>query len=366
MPQVPFRPQAVFLGMFIGTCGCTGGDPGAPATSAGATSTGSTAPATSEAPEVTGSTGDAPTTTADPSGASTGTSTGEGESYCGDGKIDPGEACDDGPDKAADGACTHQCAAAACGDGLVWAGVETCDLGDGNSSEYGGCDGCQLAAHCGDGIVDEGFEVCDLGGLNGTGISTGKEPPCRATCTWQGRVVFVTSQAYTGALGGLDGADIRCRDRAKAVGLDNANTFRAWLSDGLQSPSTRFQQIDLQKVPYMLRSGRVIAADFAELVDEGPRTGISIDETGAMVTEQFVWTNTTGLGGVLHPVDHCDSWTSAGARDEAMRGLNGLAVEMGPAWEAWQAERQWTVALVAGCNSARRLYCFEDGYPAED
>ncbi|WAS96256.1 hypothetical protein [Nannocystis punicea] len=134
----------------------------------------------------------------------------------------------------------------------------------------------------------------------------------------------------------------------------------------MQSPTTRFEQIELEKVPYMLRSGRVIAADFAELVDDGPRVGISVDETGAMVTEQFVWTNTTGLGGVLHPVDHCDSWTSAAAQSEAMRGLNGLAVEMGPAWETWQAERQWTVALASSCNTERRLYCFEDGYVGED
>ncbi|MDC0720600.1 hypothetical protein [Nannocystis bainbridge] len=353
--------------MSWGTYGCTGEDPGAPATTASEPGTTSAAPATtSEMPDGTESTGEAPTTTADDPGGTTSTSTGEAMSYCGDGAIDAGEACDDGPANADHGACTHQCAAAVCGDGFVRAGVEACDLGDGNSSEYGGCDGCQLAAHCGDGVVDEGFEVCDLGDLNGTGVASGEEPPCRAGCTWQGRLAFVTSQVYTGALGGLDGADIRCRDRAKAVGLANADTFRAWLSDGSQSPSSRFEQIDLQQVPYFLRNGRVIAADFAELVASGPRTGLSIDETGAMVTEEFVWTNTTGLGNVLHPLDHCDSWTSAAGRFQAMRGLNGLAVEMGPAWEAWRAERQWTVALSSKCNFARRLYCFEDGYVGED
>ncbi|WAS96255.1 hypothetical protein [Nannocystis punicea] len=213
--------------MSFGACGCTGEDPGAPGTTASEPGTSTAAPVTTGAPELTSSTSDAPTTTADPSGTSTTTGTTSVESYCGDGVLDAGEACDDGPANADDGACTHQCAAAACGDGLVWAGVEACDLGDGNSSEYGGCDSCRLAAHCGDGIVDEGLEVCDMGNLNGTGLGTGQKPPCRATCTWQGRLVFVTSQAYTGALGGLDGADIRCRDRAKAVGLDNANTFRA-------------------------------------------------------------------------------------------------------------------------------------------
>jgi hypothetical protein len=46
---------------------------------------------------------------------------------CGDGRIDGDEGCDDGALNADDGACTAACAPAACGDGLVWAGVEACD-----------------------------------------------------------------------------------------------------------------------------------------------------------------------------------------------------------------------------------------------
>ncbi|MBZ5711998.1 hypothetical protein [Nannocystis pusilla] len=314
---------------------------------------------TTGTPTSTGGTGDVPTT----SGTSGTTDLGP---YCGDGMIDPGEGCDEGAANADDSSCTHQCTLAVCGDGLVRHSVEECDLGDGNSSGYGGCNECQWGPRCGDGLLDEGHEVCDLGDLNGTGVGEGEQAPCRSTCTWQGRLVFVTSQAYSGALGGLDGADIRCRERAKAVGLANANTFRAWLSDALHSPNTRFQQIELQDAPYILGNGRVVAADFSELVDDGPRTGIAIDETGTMVTDAFVWTNTSGLGNVLHPVDHCDAWTSSSEQFGAMAGVNALATEEGPAWEAWRADRQWTVLLTLACNFESRLYCFEDGYVLED
>ncbi len=56
---------------------------------------------------------------------------------CGDGKIQSGEACDDGNDKDDDG-CTNKCKKARCGDGIVRAGVEQCD--DGNQTPGDGCE----------------------------------------------------------------------------------------------------------------------------------------------------------------------------------------------------------------------------------
>jgi hypothetical protein len=317
-----------------------------------APTTGTTAATTGLPPDTTGTTG------------STTTSTGP---YCGDGHVDPGEACDDGPDNADDAACTMQCEAAVCGDGLVWAGMEACDFGAGNSKDYGGCDACQFGPRCGDGVVDAGHEECDLGDdVNGSGMGEKDHGACSATCRWQGRQVFVTSVAYTGALGGLDGADIRCRDLAKAAGLEGANTFRAWLSDANQSPVSRFQQIALTNAPYILPTGRIVAASFTELVDDGPRTGIAVTETDEFVFEEFVWTNTTGLGNSLSPLNHCAGWTSGSAQLAAHVGLNALELEEGPAWEIWRSERAWTVADTKPCDSPRRLYCFEDGYEPED
>jgi MYXO-CTERM domain-containing protein len=80
--------------------------------------------------------------------------------FCGDGKVGVGEACDDG-NKVDTDACTSACKLAACGDGLVQAGVEACD--DGNKVDEDACTNACKAAACGDGIVQAGVEVCDDG-----------------------------------------------------------------------------------------------------------------------------------------------------------------------------------------------------------
>lgn len=119
---------------------------------------------------------------------------------CGDGYIDPGEACDDGNNKGGDG-CAFDCTAIeanyacptpgqkcvstmVCGDGKV-TGTEQCD--DGNKNSKDGCSStCNLepgwsclvpgtactAAECGDGYL-AGSEQCDDGNKNnGDGCSS--------------------------------------------------------------------------------------------------------------------------------------------------------------------------------------------------
>jgi fibro-slime domain-containing protein len=118
---------------------------------------------------------------------------------CGDGKLDPGEACDDGNPTSGDG-CSATCqletgfacgdpgtaclATHACGNGIL-EDLEQCD--DHNTTSGDGCSAnCQLeagwtcpipgirctAAECGDGIV-AGYEECDDGnGSDGDGCSS--------------------------------------------------------------------------------------------------------------------------------------------------------------------------------------------------
>ncbi|HMF40904.1 MAG TPA: DUF4215 domain-containing protein [Polyangia bacterium] len=82
------------------------------------------------------------------------------------------------------GACTTQCKLGArCGDGILDAGYEECDLGAKyNTGSYGTMTGCTTACKfphfCGDGILDAwAGEQCDLGVTNGT---TGAL--CSASC----------------------------------------------------------------------------------------------------------------------------------------------------------------------------------------
>jgi len=59
--------------------------------------------------------------------------------FCGDGKLDQGEECDEGPENSnlADARCRTNCTKSGCGDGVLDGG-ETCD--DGNRLDGDGCD----------------------------------------------------------------------------------------------------------------------------------------------------------------------------------------------------------------------------------
>ena len=62
------------------------------------------------------------------------------QQQCGNGVLDPGEACDDGNQNNTDGCLDATslggtCQLASCGDGFVYAGVEGCDDGNGNNAD---------------------------------------------------------------------------------------------------------------------------------------------------------------------------------------------------------------------------------------
>lgn len=360
-----FRTWYFILVLLIVLAGCSGAD--APGTSA-SESTG--APPSTGGPDEP-STGDepSPTTGSEPTGEpATSSSSGEpgstgGEPFCGDGRIDPGEDCDLGLDNDEHAACTHLCTIATCGDGFQWAGQEACDLGIYNVGSYGGCTAaCELAPRCSDGNLDEPHEACDYGDLNGDGVGVGDLGPCDDSCQFQGRTVFITSVTYTGDLGGLSGADLKCKNLAAAAGLADATLFRAWLSDGFNSPATRFEHVaDISGNPYLLLDGRVVADTFSELVGSGPRTGLSITDLGETLTDVRAWTNTSAFGEVFVQVDHCGGWLSADNSEQARSGYNALAQEMGPTWETWKSQRYWTSFETVGCHNTLRLFCFEDG-----
>lgn len=307
-------------------------------------------------------TGAADTSSSGPS--STGDSTGPA-SFCGDGIIDEslGEQCDDGINNSDAGACTRQCLPATCGDGKLWAGAEECDLGDANSADYGGCSPqCTWNQRCGDGTIDvDDGEQCDMAELNGTGEALEGEVPCSAACLWHAKLVFLSSETYTGNLGGVSGADLKCQALAQAAGLANAKKYRAWLSNGVQSPLSRFDQIDVDDLPYALRNGRLVAASFTELVEDGPRTGIWLTELGTPLFKKLVWTNTTATGEPFSPTNHCSEWVSSSQQITVRLGLNAVDVEQGPEWDLWRNQRRWTSYFTWPCSLSHHLYCFEDG-----
>lgn len=335
------------------------------------------------------------------SGWTTG-SGGTGTPVCGDGGIDPGEACDDGNSVDTD-ACTSACKLAACGDGFVHANVEQCDdkntdnsdaclnvcdnatcgdgfvqagleacddgnlvdtdtcttlcadaaCGDGHIQPGEGCDdanmidtdaclpGC-MPASCGDGFVQAGVEACDDG--NQTELDN-----CRGDCTVGRRRVFVTSGLFNGNLGGLAGADGKCQMAAESGGLDNPKTFKAWLSDAGSGPANRFDTsfTGLYQLP---DDTVVVKGGWQDLTDGFLEHAIEQDEKKVDGVSDVVWSNTKP-DGTSAKLPDCMGWTSGSALFNGNTGVSDISVKN----SAWTQD-----GGDVACAYAFRLYCFED------
>jgi len=126
------------------------------------------------------------------------------------------------------------------------------------------------------------------------------------------KVVFVTTNTYTGNLGGLAGADATCQSVADGVPALAGRTFKAWLSSSTVSAASRFTQAT---VPYTRTDGVVVADNWADLVDGTLDAPINRTETGAtMIATRKAWTGTQTNGGINYPgsaTNHCDDWTTS-------------------------------------------------------
>ncbi len=137
---------------------------------------------------------------------------------CGDGDVENEEECDDGNNNNND-ACTNDCLAARCGDGVVQDGVEACD--DGNASDTDACRNNCSAAACGDGVVQVGVEMCDDGNNNDS-------DPCRNSCVIAlcGDDVDCTAlSCTTGPSGGPEDCDDGNANNGDACGNDCGLNF---------------------------------------------------------------------------------------------------------------------------------------------
>lgn len=147
-----------------GTAGSTSS--GGETTSSTDNSTSSTSSATaSSGEESSGEENSGSTTGSSSTSTTSDSSSGAGSSglveLCGDGVVDPGEACDDGVETKL---CDSDCTAAVCGDArLNVAAGEACD--DGNVDDADDCLSDCTAAACGDGVLHVGVEGCDDGNL---------------------------------------------------------------------------------------------------------------------------------------------------------------------------------------------------------
>jgi hypothetical protein len=341
-----------------------------------------------------------PTTEADAStGAATGstseadTGTTADPTTCGNGIVEPGEGCDDGPANDSFAACTDACQPNVCGDGKIYAGVEACDTGPANvdtgycrsdcslnvcgdgylfvgveecdqgmaSPNYGECDENCTVNRCGDGELDGDHEECDAGDRNGSG-DPGEEgmTGCNLDCGFAGRRLFVSSKLFTGDMGSRAGADLACRLMAEAADFADPEVYRAVLGDSNGSLLAELLALDTNGLPIITPGGLILSANVATLIDLGPDLGVSVAETGEMFLEWTVWTNLGPFGDVYlaDPEHSCTDWTSDDLTQSARIGLNAAA----PAdFMQWQTERQWLSYATFNCKKTLRIYCIETG-----
>jgi len=157
-----------------------------------------------------------------------------------------------------------------------------------------------------------------------------------------GRIIFVTSEAFSATFGGVEGGDRVCASLATAAGL--AGFYRAWLSDdsGL-SPSTTFTTGD---TPVVLTSGVRVADDWEDLIDGTINNPVVVDERGDQPTSvAMVWTGTDSSGTATATT--CNGWSSGSG---ASSGLVGVfdALDVG-----------WTASRTAPCDQLGRMYCVQ-------
>lgn len=171
------------------------------------------------------------------------------------------------------------------------------------------------------------------------------------------RIVFVTSETFTGNLGGIAGADAKCQALADAAGLDGA--FRTWLSDTSSSPAAdpTFYKHD---GPYVRVDGVKVAQNWEDLTDGTLLAQIEVDETGAHPYRQngnpsrsmvFTHGNAHGEGTATAPDQTCMDWTSA----EVLPILGRSGWFGGSA----SVSDYWAQGGGGYCKGPQHLYCFE-------
>jgi hypothetical protein len=161
------------------------------------------------------------------------------------------------------------------------------------------------------------------------------------------KTVFVTSTSFNGNIGGLAGADDKCQAGADGpTSIVPEGTYRAWLSDGTDSPDTRFTK---SSHPYILPDGTKIAEDFADLTDGSLLHPINVEANGKNLGLAYIWTGTNSDGTTAPDYLTCDKWTADPVVN--FHGKGGRTNRVDKLW----SDR---IARVS-CARRHRLWCFQ-------
>lgn len=158
---------------------------------------------------------------------------------------------------------------------------------------------------------------------------------------------FVTSQTWTGNLGGIAGADQKCKDAAQAGNLGGSGNWMAWVSTNGAATTVRAIDRLTSLGPWQMVDGTIIAVDRTDLTDGQLAAALRRDEKNTVVdaVNDRTWTGTRPDG--TPGQNDCAKWTAGNGQNAGTVG------------EANQANGNWSNLGPESCNNDNRLYCFE-------
>lgn len=174
------------------------------------------------------------------------------------------------------------------------------------------------------------------------------------------KIVFLTSEKFSGNLGGVAGADGHCNRLAESAGLPG--TFMAWVGTEVDFPANRFTRLATPK-RYVDTQGRTIADGWGDLTDGSLDRFIVTDENGTDLgylrpSKLSTWTAVKPDGTYWNPPARyssennttCSDWTSTSNNGPTGSTKNGIT----GAWTSW-----YPSASCSAYSTRHRLYCFQ-------
>jgi hypothetical protein len=162
------------------------------------------------------------------------------------------------------------------------------------------------------------------------------------------KTVFITSTSFNSNFGGLAGADGKCQAQADSpASIVPSGTYMAWLSDGTDSPDTRFTK---SSHPYVLPDETKIAEDYTDLTDGSILHVINIDPTGQILGWQQFWSSTNSDGTTAQNFLTCEGWTWTVNSETVSHAMIGHTGKKSTLWSQYAREK---------CRQTHRLACFQ-------